>query len=83
MIKKELNVDIDEKKSTDGGFFVFECMENKICVLWAKNGEQDLIVHEIMHAVSFVLREKGISLSDETDEIFAYLMQFLFKEING
>lgn len=36
-----------------------------------------LLVHEIYHAVSYILQSRGIDPSDETEEVYAYLNQDL------
>lgn len=41
----------------------------------------DNIVHECDHIVSRVLDSRGIRLSHETEEVFAYFDEFLFKTI--
>lgn len=44
---------------------------------------QGLIVHEVFHAISFVMQRIGIPFSDDTKEAYAYLIQYLFQEINN
>jgi hypothetical protein len=79
--KRELNCNIGIKeKETGGGFNVFEHHDKtEVCYIWA-NAKRDL-VHECFHAVSYVLRSRGIPLNDDTDEAFAYSLGFLVDEI--
>lgn len=79
-IKFRINTEIRER---DGGCEVYEQSGTDVCFIWSKGRDIPVIAHEIMHAVSYVLRRKGIGLSKETDEAYGYLAQFLMKEILG
>jgi hypothetical protein len=46
-----------------------------------KNPDNGLIAHECFHAVYSILSNKGIQLSQETEEVYAYLLQFLINKI--
>lgn len=39
------------------------------------------MVHEIFHSVRHILGIIGVELSDETEEVFAYLMEYLSDQI--
>lgn len=43
--------------------------------------EHSVIAHEIFHAVSFLMDRISISLTRESEEAFAYAIQYLTKEI--
>ena len=92
--KKELKMEIPKEEDDgdkSGGFKIIEkdhkcykCGKNimettKICVLWANTPKN--IIHESFHAISWTLRKRGISLTDESDEAFAYLLAFLTEQI--
>ncbi len=78
---KELNCKIEPKdKETGGGFNVFVHRSNtEVCYIWASNKRN--IVHECFHAISYTLRSRGIKLTDDSDEAFAYAIGFLVDEI--
>lgn len=40
-----------------------------------------IIVHEAFHATEFILDFVGIKHSDETSEVYAYLLQYIVNEI--
>jgi hypothetical protein len=40
-----------------------------------------LLGHEVLHAVSFVLRKAGIEHTDETEEAYTYLHQFVMHQV--
>jgi hypothetical protein len=46
-----------------------------------ENPDAGLIAHECFHAVYSILESKKIALCHETEEVYAYLIQFLVKEI--
>lgn len=41
--------------------------------------DEGTLLHESVHAASGTLRYRGIELSDETEETYAYTIEFLFK----
>jgi len=81
IMKKELKVDIDCDKTTDGGFQVIDVKGNLVAVIWCSKKKPEIIVHECMHAVSWMHDYKGTKLCDETEETYCYSMQFLFGKI--
>lgn len=40
-----------------------------------------ILQHEIFHAADLALRHMGITLSDDSDEAYAYLIEYLTTEI--
>lgn len=80
-INKEfhLNIEVDEGK--DGCFNAFSKKDTDVGVIWSRGGNVPTIAHECLHAVSYFLRGKGVPLSNDTDEIYAYLFDFLFETI--
>lgn len=69
------------KDMTDGEMAVYTQDKGTVITIWTKNKNPDILAHEIFHAVSYSLRHKGLPLSDDTEEVYAYLIQFLMKEI--
>ena len=72
ILKNQLNCIVEDKKDIGGKFNVFTQGKHKteVCFIWANN-KRDL-VHECFHAVSYTLRHRGLPLTDDTDEAFAY-----------
>ena len=77
----KFKIEFKDKTNTDGAFNVFEHGGIEVCFIWTKGRKVELIAHEISHAVSYVLRQKGLPLSDDTEEAYAYLTQFLMNQI--
>ena len=56
----------------DGGFYT--------CI-WSEEKKIDVLSHECLHAVNYVLTTRGICLSDETDEVYAHYLGMLIRSI--
>lgn len=61
-------------------------MPNNATVLRLKNipqscTEYGFLAHEIFHAVTFILNRIGMSLTEQSDEAYAYLIGYITKEI--
>ena len=42
-----------------------------------------LLIHELSHATNFILREVGIPHTEDTEEAYAYLLEYLTRETLG
>jgi hypothetical protein len=42
-----------------------------------------LIAHEAVHIVSYVLGNRGTQLTDDTEETYAYTLEYIFDKIQG
>ena len=50
-------------------------------VIWLSKYDEPTFVHELVHAVGNLFEEKGMSLSRETEETYAYLIQDLHNQL--
>ena len=80
ILKVEFKI-IQDAKNRDGGFQVFERQKTEIGFIWTSGRDVPTLAHEVLHAVSYCLRSKGLQLSAETDEAYAYVMGFIMGEI--
>lgn len=48
--------------------------------LWTKHKSIPVLVHEAFHAAHFILDGKGVKLSDDSDEIYAYFISMIVRE---
>ena len=73
-----LNLDLDD---TDSGAFV-PITDKKanatVGLIWSKD-KKETLNHELLHATTWALGNRGIKLSDDSDEIFCYYQGFLLK----
>ena len=81
ILKSDLNIIKEPKININGECSVYAFNGNEVCFIWVKTKRVSFIAHEVFHAVSYVLRHKGVPLSDNTDEVYAYLTEFLVREI--
>ena len=67
--------------SATGRFQVYEKGPTEVGILWlsAKAGVDEL-VHECLHCVHYFMQFKGLSLSDNSEEAYAYLLQHIFNK---
>lgn len=50
-------------------------------ILFKRSPEPSLLAHEVFHAAYMILNRIGITLSEESDEAYAYLIQFITQKI--
>ena len=83
MIKREFNEIAPEKADTV--MATFEVYPHKgiaIRVVWlAEKAGIDQLVHECFHLTHDVMQDRGLYLTDQSDEAYAYFMQFVFKKM--
>lgn len=66
-----------------GGYFgMFP--DHRNCLLWFRPRPAGWIVaHECFHATSFILRESGLVLTNDSEEAFAYYLGWLVRQIGN
>lgn len=48
-------------------------------VIWLKPGEDiKYLIHEVTHAATHLMRDKGLPITSDTDELLAYLVETLY-----
>ena len=82
VMKDRLNITGKEKDHVEGRFLSAEKSGCTVGVIWTSNRNPWIIAHEVCHAVGWSLDTKGIPLTFETEEVYAYLTQFLSREIH-
>jgi hypothetical protein len=64
--------------------FVIWANEQEICLILTDhdgNAKAGTIVHELFHVVDHVFRDKGLKLTDESAEAYAYYLGWLMDEL--
>lgn len=61
-------------------------LTNKAIAVWVKNWPKDattiaILIHELFHATEFIMSSANIQHSDETSEVFAYVLDFLVRAV--
>lgn len=54
---------------------------NQYGILWCKNDNLFVLIHEAAHAAFWLMDSKGILISKENEETFAYIQEFIVQEI--
>ncbi len=82
LAKKVLKVDIADKPNVVGGNTrVLNCPKGTIIWIWI--AKKEYLIHELIHAAFYTLREKQIEISEESgEETLCYLVDWLIKKTN-
>lgn len=61
-------------------------LDNKAYILWTKNYPETpeqfaWLAHEIFHTCDLMLRSAGVTLSDDSDEVWAYQIDWMTRHI--
>ncbi|KOR22941.1 hypothetical protein ABW54_03845 [Burkholderia cenocepacia] len=57
--------------TADGAIYVIGVFDRSVATL----------AHETLHAVVFILKEAGVPVTEENDEVMAYLLAHLMREL--
>ena len=68
-----------------GYFVVYDNGSRQVYLVWIKQFEwrihdYALLAHELFHCAVRVMDDQGISLSDSSEEAYAYYLQFIYAE---
>lgn len=50
-------------------------------LIWLKESNESIFVHELVHASHHLLQDKATPLSDDTEEVYAYLLEYLYSQL--
>ena len=81
-VKYEFEEDAPVKQSSvEGSFEVYVKKDLPIGVIWLSD-KSDIghLVHECLHCVHFFFEDKGLFLSGNSEESYAYLIQHIFNK---
>ncbi len=83
------NVENDVKESAKGLINVESCTRGRTAclsgggsIIWIVKHNNPVLVHELFHATAHLLRIKGIPLTQESEEAYAYLLGYLTESCN-
>jgi hypothetical protein len=82
-LKKQLNIDISDQENSDGMAICVDTKRDAINWIWTARKDPSILAHEAMHATANILLKKGITLTLEGDEIYAYYLQFIMSKTLG
>ncbi len=83
------NVEDDVKESAKGIVDVQSytrartaCLHGGGSIIWIIKENKPVLIHELFHSTAYMLREKGIPLTQESEEAYAYLLGYLTQSCN-
>jgi len=59
-----------------GGFYPIDSVS---CEVWVK--DRTHLLHEAFHVTVWIMNEKGCTLTNESDEAYAYLLEYVYKNL--
>ena len=81
-VKYEFDKTAPEKPSyARGTFEVYEKQGQGVSVIWlSEKATPSDLVHECFHATHFILDDKGMFLSNNSEEAYAYMLTHIFQK---
>ncbi len=68
-------------ENTDGCFVATDKDGQEICIIWIT--EWSVLAHELFHCVFWILDNRGLQLTEQSEEAYAYLTGYLDKQIRA
>lgn len=83
IVKDEFNYELKDEEEGEGYTIPLEHKNGGAGVfIWIdKNHRDDVLIHEVFHAAKFILFNRGIGLTDSSEEAYAYFLTYLFNSI--
>ena len=83
MEKKKMDTDLRIFKGNGANGAHFGDDKNQTYILWLEGKNPFTFIHELMHVTHKAMQIVGIRLSDSTEEIYAYYIEFLYEECSN
>lgn len=68
-------------KETQANFSVYHKGETPIGVIWFRKKTIPILAHECFHATHWICHKQGIWLTDSSEEVYAYILEYLIKKL--
>lgn len=75
------NWDCDIEKDNCGKFMIYETKKTSIFWIWTKERDITVLAHELMHCVFYTLKNRPLPLTNDSQELYSYMLEWLFKRI--
>lgn len=79
-VKHELNTDITLLPNNNGKYFQFRKGDIAVNWIWSKDKNPIVLAHEVFHAAHYILQGKGFRLTDDSEEAYAYFIEFIMRK---
>jgi hypothetical protein len=57
----------------------FHIIDDSTCEVWVK--DMSHLLHECFHVVVWIMGNKGCKLTDDSDEAYAYLLEYIYNGV--
>ena len=79
LAKKETGFDVEKADGISGEFHGLNTKKGgSLALVWSSDKDANLM-HEMFHVCSWVLRNRGIYLTEESEESYAYYLTYLVR----
>jgi hypothetical protein len=83
-IETEFDLEAPVKQNKAATSEIYQKDGRLIGVIWlCETATHAHLAHEVFHAVHFFLQNRGLSLTDASEEAYAYLIQWMFEKIEA
>lgn len=79
-VKHELHTDITLQHSIKGRYFQFTKDNIALNWIWTEQKNPVVLAHESFHAAHTILQSKGFRLTDDSEEAYAYFIEFIMRK---
>lgn len=73
---------VEENPHVMGTYYSYEPLPSGLIWLSGDGAGFGTLSHECLHAIHYAMKTKRITLSDETEELFCYYLQWMVNEIS-
>jgi len=82
LVREEFKlVSSDVSDNVKGRVEHFAADDQPLPIIWLRKKDVAVLAHEVFHVVHWILKYKGIYLSDDSQEAYAYLLEYLMSKI--
>jgi len=65
----------------EGMYLTKKIDTGRLHFIWTRSKNVSHLAHEIFHATHLTMQTKGLLLSDDSDEAYAYFIQWMTKKV--
>ncbi len=80
-VRQVVEEDEEQDSDVDGETVVINIDGTAVICFWFNVANPETIVHELLHAIFACMRARNITLTEESEETFCYMLSFLYGKI--
>lgn len=78
---KRYDYDVEDVQYMSGAAVECTKRDRLEIVIWTREEDIAALTHECLHAASIILRNRGVSFAKESEEVYAYLQEWIIMKI--